>query len=375
MAVKHQVIKDGVKIFWGSRSSLFHFSWLRDNCQKLIHPQTKQKLHSSRPVDAEPHTVQFENDKLTIRWKQNSISKGIHSQPYESEYNINWLLKNDYSNPPQKLIKPILTKAIHFEQNYNPIEYSDFLNDDESYKSVLKQLRDYGISFLKNVPLNEREVETVAKRFGAIRDTFYGLSWDVKSIPNSKNIAYTSLELGLHMDLLYFESPPGLQMLHCMENTANGGSSTFLDIYQAVDQLRKESSEHFETLKKVPVTFHYVNDGYNFKFRRPTIVDNEYEDELNIYYSPPFQAPLQAKPELVNSFYEAFGHLESIICQKDNIFKKKLVKGECVIFANRRVLHGRDQFDANSGNRHLRGVYVGWDEFKDRLRINGLAST
>jgi hypothetical protein len=48
----------------------------------------------------------------------------------------------------------------------------------------------------------DKQVEQVAGRIGPIRETFYGASWDVKSVPNAKNIAYTSLFLGFHMDLM-----------------------------------------------------------------------------------------------------------------------------------------------------------------------------
>ena len=42
----------------------------------------------------------------------------------------------------------------------------------------------------------------MARLFGEIRPTFYGLVWDVKNKRNSKNIAYTNLNLGFHMDIL-----------------------------------------------------------------------------------------------------------------------------------------------------------------------------
>jgi gamma-butyrobetaine dioxygenase len=38
---------------------------------------------------------------------------------------------------------------------------------------------------------------------GDVRRTWYGDKvWDVTSMKNSKNIAYTNLDLGLHMDLV-----------------------------------------------------------------------------------------------------------------------------------------------------------------------------
>jgi len=56
--------------------------------------------------------------------------------------------------------------------------------------------------FLRNVPDSEKSVEEIAGRIGTLKDTFYGRTWDVKSKPKAKNIAYTQSFLGLHMDLL-----------------------------------------------------------------------------------------------------------------------------------------------------------------------------
>lgn len=51
------------------------------------------------------------------------------------------------------------------------------------------------------------ELRKLAELFGEIRNTFYGDLWDVKNVRNARNIAYTNLDLGLHMDLLYGFSP------------------------------------------------------------------------------------------------------------------------------------------------------------------------
>jgi gamma-butyrobetaine dioxygenase len=86
------------------------------------------------------------------------------------------------------------------------------------YKNVLKvsglvdaitQLSRYGLLFISGVPNQETsneacELRTLAEQFGEIRTTFYGPLWDVVNGNNGgRNIAYTNLELGLHMDLLY----------------------------------------------------------------------------------------------------------------------------------------------------------------------------
>jgi gamma-butyrobetaine dioxygenase len=376
-------VKDSlVEISWSkSETSSFHYCWLRDNCRSSssIHPSTRQKLHSTGHVLApKAREVSWTTDsppKLHIKWEKNSINVPniVEEINHESVFDISWLKANDYTRPPKPLIKPILWTAKEYEAKYSAVEYSSFANTEEGLKQVLKEIRDNGFVFIQNVPTEDYllQVEKVALRLGEIRESFYGRSWDVKSIANSKNIAYTSLNLGLHMDLMYFENPPGLQFLHCIENSGDGGYSTYLDVYKAVEVLKRESMDHYETLKKVPVTFLYQNDGYHYHMRHPTITDDDLNGDLKVYYAPPFQGPLQADPSLVPAFYEAFNHFESIITRLELIYKRMLKPGDCVIFANQRVLHGRESF---SGVRQLRGTFVGWDEFKNKLRVYKMGS-
>ncbi|KLU84988.1 gamma-butyrobetaine dioxygenase [Magnaporthiopsis poae ATCC 64411] len=45
-------------------------------------------------------------------------------------------------------------------------------------------------------------------------------------------------------------------------------------------------------------------------------------------------------------------------CAPEAMFEYKMEPGECVIFDNMRVLHGRRQFNVTSGKRWLKGTYV-----------------
>jgi gamma-butyrobetaine dioxygenase len=42
-------------------------------------------------------------------------------------------------------------------------------------------------------------------------------TFEVRSVPNPINVAYSTIHLDFHMDLVYYESPPGIQFLHCMQ--------------------------------------------------------------------------------------------------------------------------------------------------------------
>ena len=50
--------------------------------------------------------------------------------------------------------------------------------------------------------------------------------------------------------------------------------------------------------------------------------------------------------------------------------------GDCVVFDNQRVLHGRNGFEitpadngAEESQRHYQGGYVDWDEIKSRINV------
>ena len=45
-------------------------------------------------------------------------------------------------------------------------------------------------------------ISQLTNMLGYPRETFYGRTWDVVSLHDAKNIAYTNVSLGLHMDLL-----------------------------------------------------------------------------------------------------------------------------------------------------------------------------
>jgi gamma-butyrobetaine dioxygenase len=188
----------------GTRQT-FHLAWLRDHCPcpSCVHPSHKQKMHYSGHVSpqAEIQSMVLDelNKTLKIQWKPGSMrtdTSAVHS----SDFDLTFLKEFKPSQTPR--MQQVFWNASDFAKANQPVGYQAFLKDESAFRRVLVQLRDYGLAFMKNVPRNVNQVETVAQRFGPIRETFYGKSWNVKSDPNAKNIAYTSSYLGLHMDLM-----------------------------------------------------------------------------------------------------------------------------------------------------------------------------
>ncbi|KAI8577400.1 hypothetical protein K450DRAFT_212882 [Umbelopsis ramanniana AG] len=378
-----------VKIQWPKASnvtqaaphtSTYSHLWLRDNCQcpECLHPTNRQKLHSSAdvPLDIVPEQTTLTNEGLEITWNK-SLRHHADSQIHKSFYPTSFL--SQYSSPSLRQqfrfnnMKFVTWDRELMDAENKFISYEEYNTEPGLYKT-LKQLFDYGIVFLKDVPTHDSKVTEVAEKIGNVRESFYGRDFDVKSVAKSKNIAYTSLYLGFHMDLLYYEAPPGLQLLHSLKNSVTGGSSIFVDSFKAVEIMKTEHFDDYTALKEIPVTFHYVNDGHHMYYRRPTIVDDKAQEGgswgMHVNYAPPFQGPLDIDDPLEAArFYKAFQTFADIIEDRNLRFELTLQPGQLVIFANRRVLHGRTAFDPTSGDRHLKGTYVELDLFKDKLRV------
>lgn len=193
---------------------------------------------------------------------------------------------------------------------------------------------------------------------------------------------YTSQYLGLHMDLLYFESPPGIQLLHSLRNRATGGNSLFSDALVAAstllasfpDDVRSNAALSF--LSSFPIPFHYINDSYHYYYSRPLFVlDRSGSKKIDhINWAPPFQAPFE---EMMGSgdsgrFRQWVGLVKKFakeLEREENVFETRLEEGNCVLFQNRRVVHGRREFDPMSGERWFKGAYVDGDAFRSKLRV------
>jgi len=214
---------------FGSHVSLpignFSYKWLRDSCPSAesIHPSTCQKLHRTTDAvkDAKPKSVSADKDGLRIEWQ--SGHKSFYPTEYLARYSIYGRLSafhRDVRQQPWNL-STISTN----ERLFIPYESSQ---TDPGLLAAITQLERDGLVFIQNVPNAETSNETcelrrVAEAFGEIRHTFYGPLWDVKNVKNSRNIAYTNLDLGLHMDLLSVSPVPSrfVYDAHLRPDTSN----------------------------------------------------------------------------------------------------------------------------------------------------------
>ncbi|KAI0649648.1 Clavaminate synthase-like protein [Trametes meyenii] len=365
----------------------YPFVWLRDSCQcpLCLHPSTRQKLHrtSDIPLDTKPNPNGIDVshcDGVHITWNSG----------HRSHYPANFLdryASRDATHNFHRDVSRVEWDVDRLKSARDLFLPYEALDTPSGLLTAITQLTRYGLLFVTSVPNKETsnkdcELRKLGERFGELRSTFYGETWDVKNIKNSRNIAYTNVDLGAHMDLLYFQHPPRYQILHCLRNRVEGGKSIFVDAAYIASKLRVTEPGVFDVLASTPVTFHYINDGHHLHHSHPTIQLSRFQEEPAapptiefINYAPPFQAPLPIKTP--SAFYPALQRFASMIGDPRVQFEYLLREGDAVLFDNRRVLHARTAFWEREGegssdgetNRWLKGCYLEADAVLDRGRV------
>lgn len=347
---------------------------------------------------------------LRIEWSCSRISY----------YDWNWLQANSYSTSrllelKQKTRVTPENTAIRFKVPLQEINFPDLKQEGSNsilQFQLLSSILHDGAVLVVNAPSaatakhngsttpNEQE-ETVVNLAHLLANAppshsqQYGSAFHVKSIPEAHNVAYTSYALAPHQDLAYYESPPGLQLLQCWENETTGGESVLIDVMAAAEAFRKICPDLFQVLCSVPATFMKQRPGSDRIYQRAhfrtesNLIDDPDSPVVSVHWSPPFEGPLQVSPEVVDKYYLARNAFELMVdvsisedvdtserflpsldesiehqlrkYAREYTWQQVLKPGQCMIFNNLRLIHGRTAF-SGTGTRHLVGCYTNIDD-------------
>ncbi|RLN50112.1 hypothetical protein BBJ28_00003910 [Nothophytophthora sp. Chile5] len=313
-------------------------------------------------------TPVVKGDTLNIVWNDR----------HESSFPCKWLLENSYSNwALDQHANDMTTTPLALNAPVPSTEYARMMNEDEGLFEALRQVVENGFTVIRNTPSELRAVKTLAERIAPISHSFqYGDVFDVVAEPKPVNIAYTTVYLKSHVDLSYYESPPGFQFLHALrfDESVQGGESTFVDVFAVAEEFRRLHPEHFATFCRVPATFtkHHLDrtNATTMEYQRPHIQLNNRDEVIAVHWSPPFEGPLKVPFDDVLPYYDAYRVFHELVEGGKHRYEFRLHEGDTVIFNQRRVLHGRKQFTPTSdGVRHLQGTYVNIDDALCRYNV------
>lgn len=371
-------------IFSDHQTCDFKFIWLRDNCRcpSCVHPETKQKLLDtpSLNVNLRPKSLTVTDDgQLLIEWPNGDGGKA--ASKHRSVYDPYWLHKHgqcfaqdsfEVAAEGPSVRPPIeLWDRTAIWNRFPEISYREVMDSNEGLKTWLEMVHKFGVAIIRGVPLNENSIVKVVNRFAYVKETSYGLTFDVVSEPNpDAHLAYTGLRLELHTDMNYREKSPGLQLLHCLKASdpgaemgkESGGKSFFVDGFNAAKWLQENQPAAFHVLSSTPIKFSITTKNLKYSQHWPIICVDKDGELTEIHLNNRTMGPLQAPSHLVLAFYHAYQLFTEKLRDPSLELVLQLAPGDLVAFNNRRVLHGRTSFDPCHVLRHLKGCYVDIDE-------------
>ena len=355
-----------IEILWADKHiSKFHFLWLRDNCPSAFHQDTRMRKFNILSVSEKIKPLNFNHTTTTLKinW-----SEGNHN----SVFKLKWLRDFCYTEKNQHPYVPyykLWDSKIIKKTKILKHDYKKIITNEKELKRWLQTMHSYGIAIIQNAPTQDKSGFKILDKIGKYRETFFGTPFEVINIPKPNNQAYTADALANHSDLPYYEYVPGYQFLHCLVNDAKGGSSTAVDSFAVANFLKKNHLKRYKLLTENNVIFK-DNDFTQKNVRvqkSPIIKVNKNKDFEEVRINLGAMGTLDLDPKIMDEFYNAYIFFYKQLHSKKFQISFKLKAGNIFCFDNRRILHGRTQFDPNSGNRHLQGYYIEREEITSKL--------
>ncbi|MGV8920435.1 MAG: gamma-butyrobetaine dioxygenase [Pseudomonas sp.] len=362
-----QPLADRLQVQWADgRLSPFHHQWLRDNCPcaECVYSVTREQVLEivDEPEDLVPNTSHVDDQGyLCVEWQG-----GHHSR-----FDPGWLRAHAYDeiSRAERLEAKPKSQLWAADLSVPVFDYQAVMEDSQALLAWLLAVRDIGLTQVRGVPTEPGSLALIAQRIAFIRESNFGVLFNVQSKANADSNAYTAFNLPLHSDLPTRELQPGLQFLHCLVNDAVGGESIFVDGFAIADALRHEDPEAFRSLCEIPVEFRNKDRHSDYRCLAPVIaldaLGRVSEVRLANFLRGPFDAPPAQMPALYRAYRRFIGMTREVRFQ----VMRRLNSGEMWCFDNRRTLHARNAFDPASGARHFQGCYIDRDELLSRILV------
>jgi gamma-butyrobetaine dioxygenase len=328
----------------------FHPLWLRDNCPcPECRHESGQRLLDTRslPDDLAVAAV----DGTTVAF----------SDGHRSVFDPEWLRAQLESRPRSRRLW-----GAELQSDLPVSSYGEVVAGGAALRAWLEAVDVLGFAILTGGPTEPGTVTRVAELFGFVRETNYGRLFDVKTVVNPTNLAYTGLGLGAHTDNPYREPTPTLQLLHCLASSAEGGENTLVDAFRVAQDL---TADEYELLATHPVRFRYADADTDLEAETPVLTLDVRGELQSVHYNTRSAQPFRVPPELMGRYYAAYQRFGRMLEAPEYRIQFKLAPGDLFIVDNLRVLHGRTGYAATGGERHLQGCYADRDGLRSKLAV------
>ena len=337
----------------GERSE-FAGIWLRDNLREDRDPHSGQRRNDVVDLPAEPRikSARLAEDEIRIEWEGDAAP---------ASFALEWLARHGSASarrPEQRIATWLAGGGMNAARDFAWSSIAQLQREPAARLDWLTHLLQSGIAFSSSLPPTDEAILDAVAPLGSVCDTNYGRVFDVRSVPQPENLAYSDLGLGLHTDNPYREPVPGFQMLHVLIASPDGGESLFGDGFAIAEHLRSTDREAFAVLTQTAVPFLYRSKDAELYAERPLIQLSCDGEVTAVHYNSRSIAPLQRDARECERFYRAYRRFASLLRDPRFQLRFMLRDGDLAVFDNQRILHGRTAFSSSRFARHLRGCYL-----------------
>jgi alpha-ketoglutarate-dependent taurine dioxygenase len=344
---------DSLTLQWtDGQTSRFASIWLRDNESGQRDLHSGQRLIDIADLPAAPRilSVSVRAGAVQIQWENEGRS---------ASFDVAWLAEHkDDSHSQRCPMKVWVGGSLNPLSDFAWLSFAQAQGHTADRLHWLDRLLTDGIAFLSGVPATEDAIFAAMALVGRVAETNYGLVFDVRSVAQPENLAYSDLGLGLHTDNPYREPVPGFQALHVLIAAPDGGESLFADGLALAGHLRRHDPESFTQLTRTLVPFQYRSKDADLWAERPLIQLSCDGTVTGVHYNNRSVAPLRLALDRTQAFYAAYRKFALLLRDPRFQLKIRMSAGDLVVFDNQRILHGRTPFSSAKYPRHLRGCYL-----------------
>ncbi len=343
-----------------NKKTEIHPLWLRERVsnKEYLDQKTEQRLFDPSLLE----NIKIKNAIIKGNILELTFNDGVQSRFHLNKLKSEFLDSNNLFNTVKVNLWDSSLKKIPkytFKKN--------FFESKEMYNLLISFYK-YGFVIIKNLPTKNNFIVNFANSIGTIRPTNFGEFFNVKSVPNPNDLAYTSLSLSPHTDNPYRKPVPCIQLLHCIENEVSGGFSTLVDGFKVAQYLKKTKPDFFKILTKIKVKFKFTDKKVVLENDGPLIELDENNNLKQVRFSTRLDFVPLLKKDKLELYYKARKKISDLYNSNKFKIEFKLMPGDLLMMDNHRLLHGRTSYNPNEGKRYLQGCYIDYDSSEGKLR-------
>jgi len=348
-AVEPDSTKRMVQVKWeDGKIGDFPYVWLRDCAPLATRPDDDPKCSitaATRTLTLNELNVQVKPEKLSLDPQGDSIL--IQWPPYhEVAYKSEWLREHLLSIPGLSVgpwgrgpltVTPWGRSDL---EKYLPQATADELCSGN--KSLLREklvnFAKYGVLLVHGGGTGDLKV---LKSFG----------YDLAQLEPNKFRAYPHHVQGMHTGGAYKPAVPSLCLLFIREEPEDS-TLQICDGYRVADLLREAHPTMFTFLCNTLIEYKVIGkngQSKNHKWPVFTLAANGAVQQV-VFNNALRSSRITVTPETLEDYYKALKTFNSYCYQSRNMINLHVQKGDLVLIANQRILHGNPAFSNNVNN-------------------------